>query len=119
MKIETNKKHTIYLEASNLQDKIIKSFIDIIQDYSSDEDADTLQSQVDSFNTCLKHIKNGEWATLFNEGYTMMLLDDETMQYVEKFFIAKEKEHEHTDELVLIVNSHNLQYRVDEWKINF
>jgi len=117
MKVTTNKKHTITLDAVELQERLINHFIGIIQDFS-DSPVD-LKTNVQMFNDALENILANRWAKLFSDGYTMMLLDDESMKYVEDFFIDKEKKKIHNDELELIVQKGTIGYPVKEDDIDY
>lgn len=117
MNITTTKKHTIRLDGNKLQERFINHFIEVIQDFA--DSPKDLQTNIAMFNEGLLDIINGRWAKLFSDGYTMMLLDDVEMTYVEKFFEGKEKTYAHEDELVLLVGKDDLIHRVEEYNIDF
>ena len=66
--------------------------IDILKDHAS-EDIDDLKTQISLFDECIEDVKNNNWKKLFQEGYTMMILDRDTTNFVEDFFIKKSKYH--------------------------
>lgn len=101
--VTTIAKYKIDLKASDLKNRIVESYLDTMNDYF-DSDISDLLSHADSFHQCLNHIKRNEWQSLFSKGYTMMLLDEETMLYVEKFFNSNvDKTKSEKNELELVI----------------
>ena len=88
MNISTVTKHRLEIQASDLEECIIDSFQDIINDYKREEVEDLI-NQVKYFHEVLKAIRDKNWRKIFNDGLTMMCLDGDSMEYVENFFVNK------------------------------
>jgi hypothetical protein len=112
-------KYSVEVEKNDLKARLIKNFIDVIND-NADEDIEDLRLQVDSFSEALENVSKGDWEKLFSTGYTPMLLDKETMEAVERFFYDKKnKEHAASTELEIVVVDDDWKYYIREINIDY
>jgi|688.fasta_scaffold935713_2 hypothetical protein len=105
MNKKTINKHIIEISAEEAKNRIVESFLDIIKDYAS-EDIDDLKVQTSILDECVNDIRDNNWRKLFNEGYTMMILDREVFDFVEDFFIKKNK-YQYSAELEIVIKTEN------------
>lgn len=112
-------KYSVEVEKNDLKNRLIKNFIDVINDYA-DADIEDLRLQVDSFSECLENVSKGDWEKLFSTGYTPMMLDKETMEAVERFFYDKKhKEHATSTELEIVVVDDDWKHYIREIHIDY
>lgn len=84
MKTKTVTKHVLELEASKLQERLTESFFDIFHDMK--DEVNDLKRHLSALHECLERIEKNEWVQLFRDGWTMMMLDNESMEFVENIF---------------------------------
>jgi hypothetical protein len=110
MNKKTITKYSIEISAEEAKNRIVDNFLDILKDYAA-EDIEDLKTQTSLFDECIEDVKNNNWKKLFQEGFTMMILDQEAMDFVEDFFIRKNKYHLHEgihpSELEIVVKTQN------------
>lgn len=109
------------VNAAELKSKLVDSFLDIISDFAV-ETIEDLESQVSAFKECLELIRTNSWRRLFADGWTMMMLDNDSMEYVENFFDKKRKhsyEKKYTEIEIIVKCENGDSYIIEERDINF
>jgi len=83
--------HIISVDSEVLKKTLIDNFLIALQEQKN-ESIDDICLYLESFTNCLAFVRAENWRQLFFEGYTNMLLDDETMGKVKTFFEKVQKE---------------------------
>lgn len=111
-------KHVVTLNAADIKSRVVENFLDIINDFAV-ESIEDLDVQVTAFKECIRDIRDNNWQRLFSKGFTMLALDQETLKYVEDFFINKEK-YGANDELELVIkNERGDTFIIEDRHIDF
>jgi hypothetical protein len=115
MKTTTTTIHTIEID----YDKALKRFVEInnnLIDDLADDSVNELYVHVQSYAQAIKDFSEYKIKNICQEGYTMMLLNDEELEFVESFF-TRDPENEDIQlkvvrdgEVVEIIPSDYLQY---------
>lgn len=120
MNKKTITKHILKIDADIIQKNLLAHFADIVNNYIN-QDIKDLEIQVEAFHKVVIYLKNYDWNSIFSEGYTVMALPDEDMEFVEDFFQCKKNGGAYkNDELELhIIKNGQFVSRIDENSIDF
>jgi hypothetical protein len=77
--------HTINTTEAQLKKNLYNRYSEALSDALSD-DLDLFESEVSGFNHIIQKINKVGFRRAFADGYTMMLLDAEDFEFVEKWF---------------------------------
>jgi len=85
---KTVTKTIVEVQAYTLKANMITAFKEILNDYNLNNasERELYQADFDRFTGCMDQMDEGKYASVFNDGYTYMLLDSYEMKAVEKFF---------------------------------
>jgi hypothetical protein len=115
MKKTTINVHTLEIDYCKMLEHFVESNKDIITDLST-TCVRELREHLLSFAEAIKDFDNANIKRVFQEGYTMMLLDEDEFEYIEDFF-TRDPENEDIQlkivrdgEVVEIISSDYLQY---------
>ena len=112
-------KYSVEVEKKDIYARLVKNFIETISAYA-DAELQDLSLQVDSFSDVLETIEEGNWNKVFSMGYTTMLLDQPTMEAVERFFHQKKTNEMSRDtELEIVVVDADWKYFIREIDIDY
>jgi len=114
-------KHRLEVNAADLKSRLVENFLDIINDFAV-ESIEDLDIQVTAFKNCIREIRDNNWRKIFNDGFTMMLLDKEAMDFVEDFFEKKHKykfEKEYTELEILVKDEQGNSWIIEECNVNY
>jgi hypothetical protein len=112
-------KYSIEVEKKDIYARLVKNFIETIASYA-DAELQDLSLQVNSFSDVLETIEEGNWSKVFSMGYTTMLLDQPTMEAVERFFHQKKTNEMARDtELEIVVVDADWKYFIREIDIDY
>jgi|LauGreDrversion4_2_1035121.scaffolds.fasta_scaffold113948_3 hypothetical protein len=106
MKIKTTTKHTIAVQESKLKKNLFTSFMQLLQDEldSAESEFDYFKMDLNRFHEEATSIEKNGYTQSFREGYTMMLLDSDDFEFVEKWF--HKPKHEGEEELEIHIHNH-------------
>ena len=82
--IKTTTLHTINTTEEKLKQNLYASYLDLLTDGLKD-DVDFFENDVHRLSDAIQTIDKHGFASLFKEGFTMMLLDAEDFNFVERF----------------------------------
>ena len=84
--IKTTTLHTINTTEDQLKRNLYSSYLDIFTDGLKEDTVEFLEHDVHRLSDAIQTIDKHGFASLFKEGYTMMLLDSEDFNFVDKWF---------------------------------
>lgn len=82
--ITTTTLHTINITEATLKQNFYESFMDVMKDGISDS-LESFEMDVDRLYVAIQDIDRVGFRSLFQEGYTMMLVDSDDMEFMERF----------------------------------
>jgi hypothetical protein len=85
--ITTTTKHTVNVTESELFLNLSKRFLDILDDNIPDHELFTIEAC--RLSDLLLTIEKSGWSSIFNDGYTAVVLSNEDMEYIEDFAKGK------------------------------
>ena len=85
MNIKTITLHTINTTEENLKRNLYSSYLDIFTDGLKEDTVDFFENDVHRLSDAIQTIDKHGFASLFKDGYTMMLLDPNDFDFVERF----------------------------------
>lgn len=94
MNKKTTTKHTITVEFENLKKRFYSGQLDIIQDDLHAGDVEHFEKGIKNLASDIQTIDDEGFRSLFQDGYTMVLLSGEEFDFVENFFAEKKSEEE-------------------------
>lgn len=101
--IITTTKHTITVQADSLKNRFYNGRMELLQDELQYGYTDHFERGIKNLHADIVTIKDEGFRSLFQSGYTMVLLGDKDFDYVEQFF----KRDDSTEELVVSIMNGN------------
>ena len=86
MNIKTTTLHTINATEEQLKRNLYSSYLDIFTDGLKEDTVEFIEHDVHRLSEAIQTVDKHGFASLFKEGYTMMLLDSEDFDFVDKWF---------------------------------
>jgi hypothetical protein len=84
--IKTTTLHTINTTEEKLKKNLYSSFADILNDCLAEDTAEYFENEAHRLSDAIQTIDKHGFASLFKDSYTMLLLDHEDFNFVEKWF---------------------------------
>jgi hypothetical protein len=84
--IKTSTLHTINATEEQLKKNLYSSYVDILTDGLKEDNVKFFENDAHRLSEAIQTIDKHGFASLFNEGFTMMLLDSEDFEFVERWF---------------------------------
>ena len=84
--IKTTTLHTITTTEEQLKRNLYSSYVDILTDGLKEDTVEFIEHDVHRLSEAIQTVDKHGFASLFKEGYTMMLLDSEDFEFIEKWF---------------------------------
>ncbi len=84
--IKTSTLHTINTTEEQLKKNLYSSYVDILTDGLKEDTVKFFEHDAHRLSEAIQTIDKHGFASLFKEGYTMMLLDPKDFDFVERWF---------------------------------
>ena len=84
--IKTTTLHTINTTEDQLKRNLYSSYLDIFTDGLKEDTVEFLEHDVHRLSSAIQDIEKLGFTELFKDGYTMMLLDPNDFNFVDKWF---------------------------------
>ena len=84
--IKTTTLHTINATEEQLKRNLYSSYLDIFTDGLKEDTVEFMENDVHRLSEAIQTVDKHGFVSLFKEGYTMMLLDPNDFNFVDKWF---------------------------------
>jgi hypothetical protein len=78
---------TLVVNERDIKRNLLRNFVTLLHDeFRLGEETDIIEINLSRLESCLFLINQGKYQEVFEDGYTMMMLDDDCFNVVEEFF---------------------------------
>lgn len=107
--IKTSTLHTINATEEQLKKNLYSSYVDILTDGLKEDTVEFFEHDVHRLSEAIQTVDKHGFASLFKEGFTMMLLDSEDFKFLEKWHFHDKDE---TENLQVVITKKNGQIEI-------
>jgi len=83
---KTSTLHTINATEEKLKKNLYDSYLDILKDCLKEDTAEYFENEAHMLSEAIQTVDKHGFASLFKDGYTMMLLDPQDFNFIDRWF---------------------------------
>ena len=117
MNINVTQIHKIKVTSKSIFKNFSDNILDILHDMNGDQE--TFENELHAFSGRLQDCRKNGFKTLFEEGFTPLLLNEDEFQYVENFFADKKDKYGEEIVVEILDDNGNVIETVEHNKIQY
>jgi len=117
MNIRVNQIHKLKVTNKSLFKNFSSNILDILQDANVDQE--TFENELHAFSGRLQDCRKNGFKTLFEEGFTPLLLNEDEFQYIENFFADNKDKYGEEIVIEILCDHGNVIETIEQNKIQY